>query len=114
MSECLFCNILSQKIRTPYVFENESVCAFKDIHPQAKEHYLFIHKKHTTNINELAQTDSKQLVDLFQAISEFTTKNGLAERGFRVVTNLGKDGGQTVFHTHLHVLGGEQLKSFGR
>jgi histidine triad (HIT) family protein len=113
MSDCLFCNILSKKIETIPVFENDSVYAFKDIHPQAKEHYLFIHKRHTANINELVDTDPEQLKDLFIGISEFTKENGLDKTGFRVVTNYGEDGGQTVFHTHLHVLAGEQLKGFG-
>lgn len=92
------------------VFENEDVLGFKDIYPQAKEHYLFINKVHAVNINE---SELKNTSQVFSAIKEFTTANDLEKNGFRVVTNLGPNGRQTVFHTHFHVLGGEMLGSFG-
>ena len=111
--DCLFCKIIAGNIPSQKVFENENVYDFKDINPMSKEHYLFIHKKHTINLNEISDTDPEQLVHLFQAISEFSKTHKSIENGFRVVTNLGPDGGQTVFHTHFHVLGGEQLKGFG-
>ena len=113
MKDCLFCQIVEGKIPSEKVFENDRVLGFKDLYPQAKEHYLFIHKKHTHNINELIGQDPDQVKDIFIAIKEFTKSQALSENGFRVVTNLGADGGQTVFHTHFHVLGGEQLKVFG-
>jgi histidine triad (HIT) family protein len=109
---CLFCKINEGTIPSTKVFENENVFAFVDIHPQAKKHFLFVHKNHTENINEMS-LDSKAIGQIFVAISEFTNSNDLSKNGFRVVTNLGKDGGQTVFHTHYHVLGGETLGSFG-
>ena len=112
MSDCLFCKIVAGEIPSSKVFENENVYAFKDINPLAKEHFLFIHKKHTKNINEMSQ-ESEQIADIFSAIREFTQANDLEESGFRVVSNVNKNGGQTVFHTHFHVLGGEQLKGFG-
>ncbi len=107
---CLFCKILEKEIPSEKVFENENVYAFKDIYPMAKEHYLFISKRHSKNINEM---DDKSLAEIFSAIKEFTQNNQLEKDGFRVVTNINKHGGQTVFHTHFHVLGGEQLKAFG-
>ena len=113
MSECLFCNIIEGKVPSTKVYEDENVFAFVDIFPMSKEHYLFIHKKHTTNINEVSSQRPEQLVDLFKAIESFTNSNKLSEEGFRVVTNQGKNAGQTVFHTHFHVLGGEKLGSFG-
>lgn len=114
MSDCLFCKIIKQEIPSEKVYENDNVYAFKDIYPQAKEHYLFISKSHTTNVNELVD-NANDLQNIFQAIKEFTEKQtDLAKNGFRVVTNHGKHGCQTVFHTHFHVLGGEQLGSFGK
>lgn len=114
MSDCLFCKIINQEIPSEKVYENEYIYAFKDIYPQASEHYLFISKKHTENVNELVN-DVGELQHIFAAIKDFTENHSnLAKDGFRVVTNHGKHGCQTVFHTHFHVLGGEQLGSFGK
>ena len=113
MSDCLFCKIIAGQIPSEKVHEDESVFGFKDIGPMAKEHYLFIHKKHSTNINDLVANNPEQLADIFSAIQKFTTSTDLSESGFRVVTNHGSDAGQTVFHTHFHVLGGEKLGKFG-
>lgn len=110
--DCLFCKIAEGKIPSTKIFENDSVVGFVDIHPQAKTHLLFIHKKHTADINELSQ-DTMALGQIFQAITEFSKTQGLDKNGFRVVTNLGKHAGQTVFHTHFHLLAGEQLGRFG-
>lgn len=110
---CLFCKIQKGEIPSSKVFENENVFAFSDIHPQAKEHYLFVHKKHTSNINEMSSDDAS-IAEIFKAITEFTKDSLLNKNGFRVVTNLGPHAGQTVFHTHFHVVGGEPLGHFGR
>ena len=109
----IFEKILNKEIPSTPVFENEKVYAFRDINPMAKEHYLFIHKDKTENINEMADNRPEDLIDLFEAIAKFTTDNGMTKSGFRVVTNFGADAGQTVFYTHLHVLGGERLGTFG-
>tara|TARA_B100001971_G_scaffold215195_1_gene260236 strand:+ start:61346 stop:61690 length:345 start_codon:yes stop_codon:yes gene_type:complete len=114
MSDCLFCKIIHGDIPSKKVYENENVYAFKDIYPQASEHYLFISKNHTKDVNELV-TSGNELNHIFAAIKDFTeNETELAKNGFRVVTNMGKHGCQTVFHTHFHVLGGEQLSSFGK
>jgi histidine triad (HIT) family protein len=113
MEDCLFCKIINKEIPSEKVYEDQNVYGFKDIHPLAKEHYLFIHKKHTANVNEMADEDPAQIAEVFKAISSFTREQGLIEKGFRVVTNYGPYAGQTVFHTHFHVLGGEPLKGFG-
>jgi histidine triad (HIT) family protein len=112
MDNCLFCKILKEKIPAAKVFENERVLAFKDIHPQAKIHYLFIHKKHSKDILEMSQ-DSKQLEEVFEAIHHVAKKERLDSAGFRLVNNCGALAGQTVFHTHFHLLSGEPLGSFG-
>lgn len=113
MSDCIFCKIVEGKIPSTKIYEDEKVIGFKDLRPQATVHQLFIHKGHTKDINDLAKTEPSQLVDLFNAIRIYTEKEGLNKEGFRVVTNLGPHAGQTVFHTHLHVLGGEPLGHFG-
>ncbi len=110
---CLFCKIVNGEVPSEKVFETSKVYAFKDIYPQAVEHYLFIHKEHTKNINSMAAQKPEHLEDIFKAIKEFTQQTYLETSGFRVVTNVNKNAGQTVFHTHFHVLGGEQLKGFG-
>jgi histidine triad (HIT) family protein len=102
--------MINKEIPCEKVFENKDVLGFKDIYPQAKEHYLFISKTHSQNINE---SESMNTAEVFSGIKEFTTSNNLEKNGFRVVTNLGINGCQSVFHTHFHVLGGEKLGSFG-
>ncbi|WP_419168809.1 HIT domain-containing protein [Halobacteriovorax sp.] len=110
MDDCLFCKILKGEIPSDKVFENDQVIGFKDIQPLAKEHYLFIHRNHSKNVNEMSRDDMAQV---FDAIKEFTQSNELENNGFRVVSNINQHGCQSVFHTHFHVLGGEQLKGFG-
>lgn len=113
-ADCIFCKIVDGVIPSTKVFENEKVLAFKDLHPSATMHYLFIHKGHTTDINNLSVNEPAQLADLFQAMRDVTQAEGLDKTGFRIVTNQGPHAGQTVFHTHFHLLGGEQLRGFGR
>ena len=112
-ADCLFCKIAAGKIPSTKVFENEKVFAFKDLHPSASHHYLFIHKGHTKDVNDLVASEPQQMAEIFLAIREVTQKEGLDQSGFRVVTNRGPHAGQSVFHTHFHVLGGEPLKGFG-
>lgn len=110
--ECLFCKIIDGKIPSTKVFENDKVYAFKDIQPHAAIHILFIHKNHTSDVNNLMTNEPSQIVDIFSAIKEVTEKEKMNEKGFRVLTNMGPHAGQTVFHTHFHVLGGEPLRGF--
>ncbi len=109
---CLFCKILKGEIPSNKIFEDEFVLGFVDLHPQAKKHYLFIHKNHSSNINEMIE-DGTSVVQVFSAIKKYTQKENLEQEGFRIVTNTGKNGGQTVFHTHFHLLAGEKLSTFG-
>jgi histidine triad (HIT) family protein len=113
MSDCIFCKLAEGKIPSTKIYEDEHVIGFKDLRPQAAIHQLFIHKKHTKDINELTETDPSQLAHLFHAIKVYTEKEKLTKDGFRIVTNLGPHAGQTVFHTHFHVLAGESLGHFG-
>lgn len=111
-TDCLFCKIVDGVIPAAKVFENDHVIGFVDIYPQAKTHLLFIHKTHTKDINEMSQNPIT-IGHVYQAITEYTKTQEIEKNGFRVVTNLGKYAGQTVFHTHFHVLAGEPLGRFG-
>lgn len=112
-ANCLFCKIAKGEIAAQKVFENEHVFGFVDIHSQAKIHLLFVHKKHTANINEMSG-DPEAIAQMFHGIAEYTKGCELSKNGYRVVTNQGPDAGQTVFHTHFHIVGGEALGHFGR
>ena len=112
-ANCLFCKIAKGIIPAQKVFENEHVFGFVDIHPQAKIHLLFVHKKHTENINEMSG-DPDSIAQMFQGIADYTKGGELSKNGYRIVSNQGLNAGQSVFHTHFHVLGGEALGHFGR
>ena len=116
VSDCLFCKIAAGNIPSEKIFENEKVMAFKDINPLAKEHYLFIHREHSSNVTELLRENKDHLTEIFMAIYQYAAQHNhkSLEKGFRIVTNQGEDGRQTVFHTHFHFLSGEKLGTFGR
>ena len=111
---CLFCKIKTGQIPSIKVFENDNILAFNDINPLANTHILFIHKNHTKDINDLMKNNSTDLTDLFMGISQYTSQENNNLESFRLVTNIGKEAGQSVFHTHFHLLSGEQLGKFGR
>lgn len=111
--DCIFCKIVEGKIPSQKIFENDQVIGFKDLRPQAAKHYLFIHRRHSRDVNDLMKNDPSQIGDLFSAMAKYSSDEGLEKNGFRVVTNLGPHAGQTVFHTHFHLLSGEQLSGFG-
>lgn len=112
-NDCLFCKIVSSDIPSNKVYEDEFVIGFQDIAPQAKIHLLFIHKKHTKNMMEMVDENPEQMLQIFRAISSYSRNNSMAEIGFRLVSNIGESAGQSVFHTHIHLLAGEPLGRFG-
>jgi histidine triad (HIT) family protein len=107
--DCIFCKIVAGQIPSSKVYEDEHVLAFHDINPQAPVHVLVIPKKHLASVNDLSSADSTILTHVFAAIQQVAKDKGVAESGYRVVTNTGKDSGQVVFHLHFHVLGGRAL-----
>lgn len=111
-ANCLFCKIFNGDIPAQKIFESKNVIGFVDIYPQAKNHLIFIHKKHTLNISEMS-LDPQTISEVYAAIADYVKDSELSKNGYRVVTNQGKDAGQSVFHTHFHVLGGESLGHFG-
>lgn len=104
---CIFCKIIVKEIPSRIVYENESVIAFHDINPEAPVHILILPKVHISNINEVQ--DVSIFGDLFTAVKEIAEKEGIKEKGYRVIINTGKDGGQLVNHLHLHLLGGKKI-----
>ena len=106
MSDCLFCKIIAGEIPGSKVYENDKVFAFRDINPQAPVHVLIVPKKHMDNILEC---DADTAVALTDAIGQVARQEGVAENGFRVISNCGRDGAQSVKHLHVHLLGGTQL-----
>lgn len=112
MSDCIFCKIVEGKIPSTKVFENESVLAFKDIHPAREVHYLFIPKTHFTSMAHL-KTNAAVMEQIFSAVFEVTQKEKLADAGYRTVINTGEGGGQEVMHLHVHILAGKKLRDKG-
>ncbi len=108
MNDCIFCKIINKEIPSTLVYENESVYAFKDIHPQATKHILLVPKKHISSVIDL-DTNSLTLKQLFDAVKEISKKENIDISGFRLVINNGPDAGQTVSHLHIHMIGGERL-----
>lgn len=113
MSDCLFCKIIKGEIPATKIYEDDKVIGFQDLRPQAKVHLLFIHKSHTKNLNDMMEKDPNQSSDVLGAIARHAEREKLVGPGYRVVTNIGPHAGQTVFHTHFHLLGGESLGHFG-
>jgi histidine triad (HIT) family protein len=105
MNECIFCKITSKEIPSTCVYEDDFVFAFRDIYPQAPIHILIVPKKHIVSAAEITAANSHLVAKCFEAIAEIAKAEGLDD-GFRVITNSGSDGGQTVFHLHFHLLGG--------
>jgi len=110
--DCLFCKIIKKEIPADIVLQNEMVTAFRDINPVAPEHILIIPNKHVKDINEMAidEEGASILPGIARGIREITEELGLVKDGFRVVTNLGANAGQAVFHLHFHIIGGRNLK----
>lgn len=114
MDNCLFCKIAKGEIPSTKVYEDDKVLAFKDIAPVAKTHVLFIHKGHSKNLTEMMNGSADHLTDVFAAIASWTKEQGLDEQGYRLVNNCGESAGQTVFHTHFHIISDSKLGSFGK
>jgi len=109
MSECIFCKIISKKIPAKIIYEDESVMAFEDTNPQAPVHALVIPKKHISTTLDIKDEDNALIGHLFQTAGKIATGKGIAERGFRLVVNTNPEAGQTVYHVHIHILGGRHM-----
>jgi len=109
-ADCLFCKIAAGKIDADIVHQDDKVLAFRDINPQAPTHVVIIPRNHVPTINDLTESDLDDVGRLFLAARTIAKKEGLEEDGYRVVMNCMEGAGQSVFHIHLHLLGGRSLR----
>lgn len=108
MNDCLFCKIVAGEIPSTKVYEDDKILAFRDIAPMAPTHILVVPKQHISGVDEVNADNCEIVGYIFAKISEIAKQEGLAN-GYRVVSNIGEDGGQTVRHLHFHILGGKKL-----
>ena len=109
MSDCLFCRIITREIPSSIVYEDEGLLAFTDINPQAPVHVLVVPKRHVATLNDLAPADDGLVGELVRRAAAIAKEKGISAGGYRTVFNCNRDAGQTVFHLHLHVLGGRSM-----
>lgn len=109
MADCLFCKMVSGEIQPDIVFEDEAVLAFRDVNPQAPVHILVIPKTHVATTNELNAGNADLMGKLTLAAKQIAADEGIAERGYRMVMNCNPEAGQSVYHIHLHLMGGRPM-----
>jgi len=109
MEDCIFCKIIKREIPASIVYEDEEIIVFKDIQPAAPIHILVIPKKHITSLVELNKEDELLIGKIYTVINKVAESQGVKEKGYRVIVNCGKDGGQEVGHLHFHLLAGKKL-----
>jgi histidine triad (HIT) family protein len=112
MDDCIFCRIAAGSIPATVVLQDERFVAFRDLHPVAAQHILVIPREHMTSLNDLDQWRNCEGHELLRFIVQVAREAGIADSGYRVVTNVGSDAGQIVNHMHFHILGGEVLGDF--
>lgn len=109
VEDCIFCKIAAGVIPSTVVYEDEKILAFRDINPEAPTHILIIPKKHIKSINDIDSSDEGLIGYIFTAAKNIAKAEGIDESGYRIVSNCGDNGGQTVPHIHFHLLGGRSL-----
>jgi len=107
--DCIFCKIASKEIAATVVYEDDDILAFRDINPVAPSHILIIPKKHIPTINDLSPEDQSLLGKMILVAKQIAEEEGISKSGYRLVLNCEKDGGQEVFHIHLHLIGGRKM-----
>ena len=109
MQDCIFCKIIKKEIPSNIVYEDNDIIAFHDIHPATPIHILVIPKKHIPSLVELTKEDEVLVGKIYGVINQIAKEQGVLEKGYRVIVNCGKDGGQEVGHLHFHLLAGTKL-----
>jgi histidine triad (HIT) family protein len=109
MSDCLFCRIVKRELPASIVFEDDRILAFNDINPQAPTHVLVLPKRHIATLNELDAADDSLVGEIVRRAAAIAAERGLTAGGYRTVFNTNRDAGQTVFHIHLHLIGGRHM-----
>jgi len=110
MSECIFCNIIAGKIPAEKIYEDERFVAFRDIRPLYRVHLLIVPKEHLASVNEVGETACGSLDGIWLVARKVAERAGVAETGYRLAVNTGRDAGQVVMHFHMHLLAGETLR----
>ena len=109
MADCLFCKIIHRDVPATLVYEDDRVIAFNDVNPQAPTHVLIVPKRHIATLNELSTEDDQLVGELVRRAAAIARERGLSAGGYRTVFNTNREAGQTIFHIHLHLLGGRAM-----
>ncbi|WP_339050058.1 histidine triad nucleotide-binding protein [Rickettsiella endosymbiont of Xylota segnis] len=107
--DCIFCKIIKKELPAEITYQDENIIAFNDRHPRAPVHQLIVPRKHISTLNDLTEDDTLLAGNILQIARHLAKKENIAQSGYRTVFNCNKDGGQEVFHLHLHLLGGRPL-----
>lgn len=109
-NSCIFCKIVSREANAEVVYEDEQVTAFRDLHPVAPTHILIVPNRHIESVGALEAEDEPLVGHLFAVARKLAEETGISRGGYRLITNTGSDGGQTVFHLHVHLIGGQRMR----
>lgn len=107
---CIFCKIIAQEAQAEVVYRDVQVTAFRDIHPVAPTHILIVPNKHIESVGTLEEADEPLMGHLFTVARRLAEEEGISKGGYRLITNTGANGGQTVFHLHVHLIGGQRMR----
>lgn len=110
MESCIFCKIISGKSPSQMIYQDETVSAFRDIHPAAPTHVLIVPNRHIDSINTITAEDENLVGHLFSVARQIAAQEGVAQSGYRLIINNGTHAGQIVYHLHLHLLGGQRMR----
>jgi histidine triad (HIT) family protein len=113
MPDCLFCRMASGEMQVDKLYEDDLLFAIDDINPRAPVHFMVIPKEHISTLVDLKESQMSLLFHMIQVARELAAQKGIAESGYRVVVNVGREGGQVIMHLHMHVLGGRVLRAEG-
>lgn len=109
MTDCIFCKIVSGEIKGTIVYKDDQATAFRDINPAAPTHILIVPNRHIDSVNTMNSDDEQLIGHLFMVASQLAKSEGVDQGGYRLITNTGPDAGQTVFHLHMHLIGGKPM-----
>jgi histidine triad (HIT) family protein len=110
VDSCIFCKIVNKEVKSTILHQDDQVTAFRDIRPVAPTHILIIPNKHIESLNELVDDDKTLIGHMFVIARQVAAQEGIHKGGYRIIVNTGPDGGQTVFHLHLHLIGGQRMR----
>lgn len=110
MSNCIFCQIIAGKSPSQMLYQDEQVSAFRDIHPAAPTHILLAPNRHIASVNDLTAEDEPLIGHLFTVARQLARQEGIDQSGYRLIVNTGAHGGQTIFHLHVHLIGGQRMR----